>query len=139
MKKVFTLTAVMAVFAATLLPALVSGKKSPQPGAAVQGGQETVQYMPEVQTGEHAVSAPVRNMPRGKDKGKHLAHDKDYRPHFNPDGLTRLGYTVDPVVQSSVSDTLATPLTAPAAAPSQDAPSQNGTTQLLGNPGFENG
>src|ERR1043166_3066994 len=104
MKKVFTLTAVMAVFAATLLPALVSGKKSPQPGAAVQGGQETVQYMPEVQTGEHAVSAPVRNMPRGKDKGKHLAHDKDYRPHFNPDGLTRLGCTTYRGVRSAGAD-----------------------------------
>src|SRR5919202_406657 len=131
MKKVFTLTAITAVFAATLLPALVSGKKSQQPGGAAQGGQETVQYMPEVQTGEHAVSAPVRNMPRGKDKGKHLAQDKDYRPHFNPDGLTRLGYTVDPVVQTAASDSSATPLVAPSSPSSaQDAPSPNGTTQL---------
>ena len=141
MKKVFTLTAIMAVFAATLLPALVSGKKSPQTSAPAQSGQEPVQYMPEVQTGEHAVSAPVRNMPRGKDKGKHLAHDKEYRALFNPDGLTRLGYIVDPVVQTTASDSSATPLMAPSPSSpqAQDAPSPSGTTQLLGNPGFENG
>src|ERR1043165_3716717 len=139
MKKVFTLSVIAALLTAALLPTLVSGKKSPRTNAPAQSVQEPVQYMPEVQFGEHAVSGPVRDMPKGKDKGKHLAHDKDYRPHFNPDGLTRLGYTVDPVVQTSASDSSAAPLMSPPAAPSQDAPSPNGTTQLLRNPGFENG
>src|ERR1043166_5772907 len=129
MKKVFTLTAVMAVFAATLLPALVSGKKSPQPGAAVQGGQETVQYMPEVQTGEHAVSAPVRNMPRGKDKGKRPAHNKASPPPFTPDGLTRLGYTIAPVVQTAASDSSASPLVAPPSSPASQR-SEEHTSEL---------
>src|ERR1043165_3086358 len=138
MKKVFTLSAIVALFAATLLPALVSGKKSSQANTPAQG-EVPVQYIPEVQIGEHAVSEHVRNMPKGKDKGKHLVPDKEYEPRFNPDGLTRLGYTIDPVVQSSASESSATPLTAPATAPAQDAPTLNTTTQLLGNPGFENG
>src|ERR1044072_2486151 len=99
MKKVFTLSAIMALFAATLLPALVSGKKSSQANTPAQG-EVPVQYIPEVQIGEHAVSEHVRNMPKGKDKGKHLVPDKEYEPRFNPDGLTRLGYTIDPVVRS---------------------------------------
>src|ERR1041385_3845479 len=128
MKKVFTLSAIMALFAATLLPALVSSKKSSQANTPAQD-QVPVQYIPEVQIGEHAVSEHVRNMPKGKDKGKHLAHDKDYRPHFTPDNRTRLGYTIDPVVQTFATDSSATPLTAPAAAPAQDAPSPDATTQ----------
>ena len=139
MKKVFALFITTALCTATFLPVLVSGKKSPQRDAQAQGVPESVQYGPEVQIGEHAVSDHVRKMARGKDKGKHLAHDKEYRALFNPDGLTRLGYTIDPVVQTSVSDTSLTPLMAPASAPSTDAPSPNATTQLLGNPGFENG
>src|SRR5256714_4262242 len=139
MKKVFALFITTALCTATFLPVLVSGKKSPQRDAQAQGVPESVQYGPEVQIGEHAVSDHVRKMARGKDKGKHLAHDKEYRALFNPDGLTRLGYTFDPVVQTSVSDTSLTPLMAPASAPSTDAPSPNATTQLLGNPGFENG
>src|ERR1044072_5092742 len=138
MKKVFTLSAIMALFAATLLPALVSGKKSSQANTPAQG-EVPVQYIPEVQIGEHAASEPVRNRPKGKDKGKHLVPDKEYDPRSNPDGLTRLGYTIDPVVQSSASESSATPLTAPATGPAQDVRTPNTTTQLLGNPGFENG
>src|SRR5436305_8523626 len=141
MKKVFALFITTALCTATFLPVLVSGKKSPQRDAQAQGVLESVQYGPEVQIGEHAVSDHVRKMAKGKDKGKHLSPDKDYRTVFNPDGLTHAGYTIDPVVQTSVSDTSLTPLMmpAPASAPTQDAPSPNATTQLLGNPGFENG
>src|SRR5437868_6703265 len=141
MKKVFALFITTALCTATFLPVLVSGKKSPQKDEQSQGVPESVQYGPEVQIGEHAVSGHVRNMAKGKDKGKHLAHDKDYPALFNPDGRTRLGFTIDPVVQTFVPDTSLTPLMmpAPASAPSTDAPSPNATTQLLGNPGFENG
>jgi hypothetical protein len=140
MKKVFALFIVTTLCAAALLPAQVSGKKS-APVAPQQGAPVTVQSGPEVQFGERGVSGRVRNMTRGKDKGKHLVPDKEYQPQFNTDGLTSLGYTVDPVVQSSVNDASMQPLMMPASgsAPAPDAPSPNATTQLIGNPGFENG
>src|SRR5438105_13316239 len=124
MKKVFALFITTALCTATFLPVLVSGKKSPQKDEQSQGVPESVQYGPEVQIGEHAVSGHVRNMAKGKDKGKHLSPDKDYHNGFSPDGLSKYGWTIDPVVQTSVSDTSLTPLMmpAPASAPSTDAP-----------------
>ena len=142
MKKVFVSFIVTALCAAALLPAQVSGKKSsPQDAAQQQAVPAQVQSGVEVQFGEHAVSGHVKNMAKGRDKGKHLVPDKEYEPRFDPDGLTRLGYTIDPVVQSAVPDNSVQPLMAPAsdAASAQDAQSPNATTQLLGNPGFENG
>ncbi|HZT57830.1 MAG TPA: hypothetical protein VFA21_04305 [Pyrinomonadaceae bacterium] len=135
MKKFFALL----VVAAVLLPPLVLAQQSSSSETQGQAVQETVQRIPEVQFGEHAVSARVRNMTKGNDKGKHMVPDKEYEPRFNPDGLTRLGYTIDPVVQSSVADSSATPLMAQPPATASDAPSLNTTTQLIGNPGFENG
>ncbi|MBV8859547.1 MAG: hypothetical protein JOZ02_21625 [Acidobacteria bacterium] len=142
MKKVFALFMVTVLCAAALLPARVSGKKSsPQEAAQQQGAPAQVQGGVEVQFGERAVSGHVKNMGKGKDKGKHLTPDKEYEPRFDPDGLKSAGYTIDPVVQSAVSDTSMQPLMAPAsdAAPAPAAPSPNVPTQLLGNPGFENG
>src|ERR1700759_1573266 len=110
MKKVFALLIIITAICATLLPSLVSGKKSPQKDAQAQSVPESVQYGPEVQIGEHAVSGHVRNMTKGKDKGKHLTPDKEYEARFDPDGLTRLGYTIDPVVQTAASASSATPL-----------------------------
>jgi hypothetical protein len=79
-------------------------------------------------------------MSRGKDKGKHLVPDKEFEPRFDPDGLKSAGYTIDPVVQSAVTDGSMQPLMVSASdAPSADAPTPNPSTQLLGNPGFENG
>ncbi len=56
-----------------------------------QNRLETVQSGPEAQYGEHAVSDAVKNMTKGKDKGKHLSPNKDYRdcytlrePGFSP-------------------------------------------------------
>lgn len=140
MRKVFALFIVTTLCAGALLPASVSGKRS-QPAAAPQdNSRATVQSGAEVQFGERGVSARIKNMVRGKDKGKHMVPDKEYEPRFNPDGLTRLGYTIDPVVQSAVPDTSMQPLMVSASAsPSADAPTPNATTQLLGNPGFENG
>jgi hypothetical protein len=142
MKKVFALFIVTVLCAATFLPVLVRGKKSSPPITPQQNAPLTVQTGPEIQFGERGVSGHVRDMVKGKDKPKHLAHDKEYRALFNPDGLTRLGYTIDPVVQTTVSDTSMTPLMKQAdssAAPATDSPSPNATTQLIGNPGFENG
>src|SRR5256714_15527688 len=137
MKKVFALFVTTALCVAVFLPVLVRGKKSSPVVMQAQTGPESVVRGAEVQIGEHAVSAHVRTMPKGKDKGKHLSPDKDYRNVFNPDGLTRLGYTVDPVVQTSV----ATDNTGPSVltAPAPESPQPAATTQLLGNPGFENG
>jgi hypothetical protein len=142
MKKVFALFIVTVLCAATFMPVLVRGKKSSPPITPQQNAPLTVQTGPEVQFGERGVSGHVRDMVKGKDKPKHLAHDKEYRALFNPDGLTRLGYTIDPVVQTTVSDNSMTPLMKQAdssSSPATDSPSPNATTQLIGNPGFENG
>jgi hypothetical protein len=133
MKKVFVFLLTTALCAVVFLPVLVRGKKSSPQAAQAQNGQESIQYGPEVQFGEQAVSGHVGKMIKGKDKGKHLSPDKEYRNVFNPDGLTRLGYTTDPVVQSSVTNNDSSPDQATAAA----LPAA--TTQLIGNPGFENG
>ncbi|HYY98377.1 MAG TPA: hypothetical protein VE642_07300, partial [Pyrinomonadaceae bacterium] len=140
MKKAFALFVVTMLCAGALLPASVSGKRS-QAAAAQQeqGAQAPVQSGAEVQFAEHAVSARVRDLPKGKDKPKHLAHDKEMRALFNPDGLTRLGYTVDPVVQTAANESSARALMAPESPAAPDAPTPNATTQLIGNPGFENG
>ena len=142
MKKVFVSFIVTALCAAALLPARVSGKKSsPQEAGQSQGAPAQVQSGVEVQFGERGVSGRVRDMARGKARGKHLVPDKEYEPRFDPDGLSRLNYTTDPVVQTSVSESSMQPLMAPPAdaAPAPAAPSPNVLTQLLGNPGFENG
>jgi hypothetical protein len=141
MKKVFALLIVTAFGAAAFLPALVSGKKSSPAVAQQQGVPVSVQMGAEVQIGEHAVTGHVRNMTRGKDKGKHLVPDKEFEPRFDPDGLKSAPYNIDPVVQTSVPETSISPLMmpAPASAPTQDGPTPNATTQLIGNPGFENG
>src|SRR2546423_15555016 len=137
MKKVFALFVTTALCVAVFLPVLVRGKKSSPVVMQAQTGPESVVRGAEVQIGEHAVSAHVRTMPKGKDKGKHLSPDKDYRNVFNPDGLTKLGYTIDPVVQTSVADNnYAPPLMATPPPATQDSPVPAATTQLLGNPGF---
>jgi hypothetical protein len=133
MKKVFAFLLTAALCAVVFLPVLVRGKKSSPQAAQAQSGPESVQYGPEVQFGEQAVSEHVKKMIKGKDKGKHLSPDKEYRNVFNPDGLTKLGYVTDPVVQASVADKSASPEQATA------APLPAATTQLIGNPGFENG
>jgi hypothetical protein len=133
MKKVFALFMATALCAVVFLPVLVRGKKSSPQAAQAQNGQESVQSGPEVQFGEQAVSEHVKKMLKGKDKGKHLSPDKEYRNVFNPDGLTKLGYTTDPVVQTSVTNNELSPDQATAAG----LPAA--TTQLIGNPGFENG
>ena len=140
MKKVFASFMVTALCAAALLPARVSGKKSsPQEAAQQQGAPAQVQSGVEVQFGERAVSGHVKHMARGKDKGKHLVPDKEYEPRFDPNGLTRLGYVTDPVVQTAAPETSMQPLMAPASDAAPAAPSPNAVTQLLGNPGFETG
>src|ERR1700749_4475154 len=142
MKKAFALFIVTTICAGTLLPASVSGKRSQNAAAPAQDdSRATVQSGPEIQFGEHAVTGHVKNMSRGKDKGKHMVPDKEYQPQFNPDGLTRLGYTINPVAKSAVPDTSMQPLMVQASdsAAAPDAPSPNTTTQLIGNPGFENG
>src|SRR5215212_1322240 len=106
MRKAFALFIVTTLCAGALLPASVSGKRS-QDAAAQQAAQQdesraTIQTGAEVQFGERAVSAHLKNLSRGKERGKHMVPDKEYEPRFNPDGLTRLGYTTDPVVQSAV-------------------------------------
>src|ERR1051325_71692 len=126
MKKAFALFIVTILCAGALLPASVSGKRSQSAAAAQDDSRATVQSGPEIQFGEHAVSAHVKNMSRGKDKGKHMVADKEYEPRFNPDGLTRLGYTVDPVVQSAVPDDSMRPLMVSASdSPSADTPTLN--------------
>ena len=137
MKRVFLLFITTALCAAVFVPVLVRGKKSAPAITPQQDDRVDVLTGPEVQVGDHAVSARVRDMKKGKDKGKHLTPDKEYEPKFNPDGLTRLGIGVDPVAQTSVPENSMTPLMAPA--PTQDSVTPNATTQLLGNPGFENG
>jgi hypothetical protein len=140
MKKVFALFIVTALYAGALLPVSVSGKRSQPAAAPQQGSRATVQSNPEVQFGERGVSARVKNMVRGKDKGKHMVPDKEYQAQFDPDGLTNLGYTIDPVVQSAASDSSMKPLMVSASdSPAADAPTPNPSTQLIGNPGFENG
>ncbi len=142
MKKVFVSFIVTALCAAALLPARVSGKKSSQQEAAgqqQQGAPAPVQAGVEVQFGERAVTGRVRDMPRGKERGKHLVPDKEYEPRFDPNGLTRLGYVTDPVVQTAPSDSSVQPLMAPASGAAPAEPTPNAVTQLLGNPGFENG
>ncbi len=69
---------------------IVHGQKSSLTNPS-QKGFETVQYGLEVQYGERAVSDEVKYMSKGKDKGKHLSPDKDYRdcyilrePGFSP-------------------------------------------------------
>jgi hypothetical protein len=86
---------------------------------------------------ERAVTGRVRDMARGKERGKHLVPDKEYEPRFDPNGLTTLGYTTDPVVQSAAPDSSLKPLMAEPT--DAAAPSPSAVTQLLGNPGFENG
>jgi hypothetical protein len=141
MRKAFALFVVTTLCAGALLPASVSGKRSQQQAAAPQDdSRATVQSNAEVQFGERAVSGRVKNMSRGKDKGKHLVPDKEFEPRFDPDGLKSAGYTIDPVVQSAVTEGSMQPLMVSASdAPSADAPTPNPSTQLLGNPGFENG
>jgi hypothetical protein len=137
MKKVFAWFIAATVCVAAFSPVLVRGKKSSPTTTQSQSAPEQVQSGAEVQIGDHAVSDHVRHMPKGKDKGKHLSPDKDYHNAFNPDGLTRLGYVTDPVVQTSVPENnYAPPLMS---APQSDSVLPAGTTQLLGNPGFENG
>src|SRR3712207_1475966 len=138
MRKAFALFVVATLCAGALLPASVSGQRSEDTAAPQNESRATVQSGAEVQFGERAVSAHVKNLPRGKERGKHMVPDKEYEPRFNPDGLTRLGYTTDPVVQSAVPDSSMQPLMAPAS-DSPDAPTPNPASQLLGNPGFENG
>lgn len=134
MKKVFALLLTTALCAIIFLSVLVHGKRpTPLPAAAAQNGQEQVQHGPQVQLGEQAVSEPVKNLKKGKDKEKHLSPDKEYKQVFNPDGLTRLGYIIDPVVQTSVSETDSSPSAMMA------SPQPLATTQLIGNPGFETG
>src|SRR2546421_3753004 len=96
MKKVFALFITTALCTATFLPVLVSGKKFPQTNAQAQGVPESVQFGPEVQIGEHAVSGHVRLMAKGKDKGKHHAHDKDY-PALLDRKSTRLNSSHDQI------------------------------------------
>ncbi|HEX8116709.1 MAG TPA: hypothetical protein VF521_05510, partial [Pyrinomonadaceae bacterium] len=141
MKKVFVSFIVTTLCAAALLPARVSGKKSaPQDAAGQQqGAPAQVQSGVEVQFGERAVTGRVRDMPRGKDRGKHMVPDKEYEPRFDPNGLTRLGYITDPVVQTTPSDSSMEPLMAHPTDAAPAAPSPNAVTQLLGNPGFETG
>jgi hypothetical protein len=86
--------------AAMFWSVIVHGQKTKESSPA-QTGQEVVQSGPEVQFSENAVSGAVKHMTKGKDKPKHLSPDKEYRNMFNPDGLTKFGYTVDPVVQTS--------------------------------------
>src|SRR5919112_4645247 len=138
MRKAFALFIVTTICAGALLPASVSGKRLQNAAAPQDESRATIQSGAEVQFGERAVSAHVKNLPRGKERGKHMVPDKEYEPRFNPDGLTRLGYTEDPVVQSAVTNDSMQPLMAPAS-DSPDAPSPNPASQLLGNPGFENG
>ncbi len=85
MKKVLALFITTALCVSVFLP--VRGTRSAAAGALVQNDRAPVQTGAEVQIGEHAVSGHVRNMPKGKDKGKHLSPDKDYHQTFNPDGL----------------------------------------------------
>ncbi|HEX8118646.1 MAG TPA: hypothetical protein VF521_15330, partial [Pyrinomonadaceae bacterium] len=140
MKKVFASFMVTALCAAALLPARVSGKKSsPQEAAQQQGAPAQVQSGVEVQFGERAVSSHVKHMAKGKERGKHLVPDKEYEPRFDPNGLTRLGYVTDPVVQTAAPETSMQPLMAQPSDAAPAAPSPNAVTQLLGNPGFENG
>src|ERR1051325_11420089 len=140
MKKAFALFIVTTLCAGALLPASVSGKRSQNAAAPQDDSRATVQSNAEVQFGERAVSGRVKNMSRGKDRGKHLVPDKEFEPRFDPDGLKSAGYTIDPVVQSAVPDSSMKPLMVSAsAAPPSDAPTPNPSTQLLGNPGFENG
>lgn len=138
MRKAFALFVVTTLCAGALLPASVSGQRSEDAAASQNESRATVQSGAEVQFGERAVSEKLKNLPAGKARGKHMVPDKEYEPRFNPDGLTRLGYTEDPVVQSAVTGDSMKPLMAPAP-DSPDAPSPNPSTQLLGNPGFENG
>ena len=132
MRKAFALFVFTSICVGTLLPASVSGKRSQNPAARQDDSRATVQSNPEVQFGEHAVTGRVKNMERGQARGRHMVPDKEYEPRFDPDGLTKLGYTVDPVVQTTVPDDSLTPLMAPATAPAQDAPSPDaeGCTSL---------
>src|ERR1044072_2100332 len=102
MRKAFALFIVTTLCAGALLPASVSGKRSQNAAAPQDESRATVQSGAEVEFGGRPVSAQVKNLPRGKERGKHMVPDKEYEPRFNPDGLTRLGYTIDPVVQSAV-------------------------------------
>ena len=94
MKKAFALFIVMTLCAGILLTASVSGKRS-QPAAA-QDSRATapVQSNPEVQFGEHAITGKVKNMARGRDKGKHMVPDNgelgvDNAQQLVSDGVTK--------------------------------------------------
>src|SRR5436305_6456610 len=114
MKKVVALILTTALCVSVFLPVLVHGKKSAPTVAPAQSGPEQVQSGPEVQIGQQAVSVRVREMVKGKDKGKHLSPDKDYRNVFNTHGLTKSGYVIDPVVQTSGPNNSQRPLMLPA-------------------------
>src|ERR1044072_9241257 len=124
MRKAFALFIVTTLCAGALLPASVSGKRSQNAAAPQDESRATVQSGAEVQFGEGAVSAHVKNLRRGKEGGKHMVPDKEYEPRFNPDGLTRLGYTTDPVVQSAAPESSMQPLMV-TDSPSADAPTPN--------------
>ncbi|MDQ6788787.1 MAG: hypothetical protein M3033_18450 [Acidobacteriota bacterium] len=82
-------------------------------------------------------------MKSGPKRGKHLSPDKDYRNEFNPDGLTKLGYANDPVVQTTVSgemDSNSPTQENDVSSPRIETSIQPyATTQIIQNPGFENG
>ncbi|MFN2596102.1 MAG: hypothetical protein ABR563_02825, partial [Pyrinomonadaceae bacterium] len=140
MKKVLALLVTTALCVSVFLP--VRGTKSAAAGALVQNDHAPVLTGAEVQFGDHAVSDHVRNMPRGKDRGKHLSPDKDYHQGFNPDGLSRSGVLTDPVVQTSAAPNGSALVLTAGSQPDgaqPESPQPEATTQLIGNPGFENG